>query len=162
MSVFFDHLAIQVEGRNLENTVKWYADFFECKKNWQQSSDFQQLTLDRIPGIQTIVELESSYFRFHLFSKKILGRAFYENIQYHHIGFAAKSSNILDGFRKRWIRLQESKKYYFFKNTYVTEKIIDSLGVESLYFTDVNGLEYELTYIPTAYKTTRIYPNEKK
>lgn len=162
MSLFFDHLAIQVEGSNLENTIKWYVDFFECKRNWQQSSNFQQLTLDRIPGIQTIVELESSYFRFHLFSKAIISKVVYDNIQYHHIGFAAKSSDILDRLRAKWIRLQESKQYNFSENTYVTEKIIDSLGVESLYFTDVNGLEYELTFIPAKYKTTRIYSNENK
>ena len=162
MSLIFDHIAIQVEGKNLANTIKWYADFFECKKNWQQSSDFQPLTLERIPGIQSIAEMESSYFRFHLFSKKTLNDVVCENIQYHHLGFSVENPSILDKFYEKWIKLHHSNKYYFSKNTYVTEKMIDSLGVESLYFTDVNGLEYELTYVPVERKTIREYSNGKR
>jgi hypothetical protein len=159
--MIFDHLAIQVLNGQVENTVKWYMDFFKCKKIWQQSSDFEDLTRRRLIGIDTIVELKSSFFRFHIFSRPINNSTVDHYIQYHHIGFSVDKSSKLTKLIQQWHDLRLSNKYTFYKDAYVTEHIKDTIGVESIYFTDVNGLEYEVTYVPENCKTSRIYPNTK-
>ena len=81
----FDHLAVQILHKDLDNTVKWYTDFFECTKNWEQLTSFEPLTLERLPGIQSIVELQSSAFRFHIFGRHSIYNEIVANfIQYHH------------------------------------------------------------------------------
>ena len=157
--MIFDHLAIQVLHEQVDNTVKWYTDFFSCKKIWQQSTDFEELTKRRLPGIKTIVELESNFFRFHIFSRAIVNATVNNYLQYHHIGFSVDKSDKLVELQKKWQDLRTSNQYGFYKDAYVTEKITDSIGVESIYFTDLNGLEYEVTYVPEECKTSRIYPN---
>jgi hypothetical protein len=50
--------------------------------------------------------------------------------------------------RRRWIELYESGRYTFARPELPTEIVVDDDGVRSLYLFDVNGLEYELSYIP--------------
>lgn len=145
----FDHLAIQIPVGSLNNTILWYTDFFDCKQNWSQYSDFQPLTRQRIPGIKSIVELESRLFCFHLFeSSEIHEKVLKNHIQNHHLGFSVKTSNEIDQIIEKWNKLYQSQRYLFVQNAYITNKIRDSVGVESAYFTDVNGLEFEITYVP--------------
>lgn len=159
--MFFDHLAIQVCNSRLETTVSWYEDFFACRKVWQQSTDFQDLTLQRLPGLTSIVELTSKNFRFHIFSREIEDIVRDNHLQFHHLGFSVNTSEEIDDIRDNWLRIHASNKYSYYSKTYVTEKIVDEIGVESIYFTDINGLEYELTYVPNECREVRIYPNAK-
>ena len=70
------------------------------------------------------------------------------HIQNHHLGFSVKTSNEIDQIIEKWNKLYQSQRYLFVQNAYITNKIRDSVGVESAYFTDVNGLEFEITYVP--------------
>jgi hypothetical protein len=83
--MLFNHVAIQVN--NLKNTVEWYKDFFDCKVNWELEK-FSLLTIERLPGIRKLVEVESSFFRFHLFDRANLVEIIESNcLQYQHICF---------------------------------------------------------------------------
>lgn len=149
MNIKFDHLAVQIPHHQLQNTVKWYKDFFDCKENWSQHSSFEPLTKERIPGIKSIVELESIAFRFHIFTRFPLKETIAESyIQNHHVGFSVDQALAIDLIKNKWKSLYDSEAYSFSKIAYITEKMIDSLGVHSIYFTDVNGLEFEVTYVP--------------
>lgn len=149
----FDHLAIQIPHGSLNNTVLWYTDFFGCKTNWSQYSSFQPLTHQRVPGIQSIVELECAIFRFHLFERSNIQESVLMNhIQNHHVGFSVNNSIGIQEIKTKWSKLYYSKKYIFVDDTYITEIIVDDVGVESIYFTDVNGLEFEVTYVPQSSK----------
>lgn len=154
----FDHLAIQIPSNKIKNTIDWYTEFFNCKHIWTQSTSFAPLTLSRIPGILKIVELESSFFRFHIFTKEVVNNSTVEEYtQYHHLGFSVNSSNELLFLIEKWKKLHISKKFVFVEGAYVTDLLIDAIGIESIYFTDVNGLEYEVTYIPNKLKSSREY-----
>lgn len=149
MNIIFDHLAVQIPHTRLKNTVDWYTDFFGCQQNWAQYSSFEPLTHERIPGIQSIVELECSAFRFHIFGRDPINEFTVNSyIQNHHIGFSVTNSFEIDEIERKWNTLYDSRKYNFVKDAYITEKMIDTLGIESIYFTDVNGLEFEVTCVP--------------
>lgn len=160
MNIKFDHLAVQIPHQRLQNTVKWYIDFFGCTKNWEQYTSFEPLTYERIPGIQSIVELECKAFRFHIFGREPLNEIVVnEYIQNHHVGFSVSDPSEIERIEQKWNELYQSQNYVFTQNAYVTEKMTDSLGVDSIYFTDVNGLEFEVTYVPKIALYDRQYPS---
>ena len=143
--MLFNHVAIQVN--DLENTLSWYQYFFKCKINWELTK-FSQLTIQRLPGIRKIIEIENDFFRFHLFDRINTSPIERNCIQYQHICFSVDNPIKIDKIKKEWQELFDSKKFRFADNSHITDKIVDGKGVESLYFTDVNGLEFEVTYIP--------------
>lgn len=158
MQIKFDHLAVQIPHLRLQNTVQWYIDFFDCQKNWEQHTSFEELTKKRIPGIQSIVELECNAFRFHIFGREPLNEiVITEYIQNHHVGFSVTDTNEIDIIEQKWKKLYQSQNYTFIGNTYITEKMTDSLGIDSIYFTDVNGLEFEVTCVPQTVLYDREY-----
>jgi hypothetical protein len=50
--------------------------------------------------------------------------------------------------RRRWIELYESGRYLFTVHEPPTDVVTDDDGVQSFYAFDVNGLEFEFTYVP--------------
>ncbi|WP_172381782.1 VOC family protein [Streptomyces sp. MNP-20] len=145
----FNHIGVQTA--DLENSLNWYQDFFGCTPNWTLST-FSSLTLSRLPGITTLVELECGSVRFHLFDRQ--GSAAQppdpKAAQYQHVCLQAASSAELVAWREHWLALFRSGSYTFADQETATDVVVDADGVESFYFLDVNGLEFEFTYIPGA------------
>lgn len=50
--------------------------------------------------------------------------------------------------RERWIELYRSGRYSFALTEQPTEIVVDADGLHSFYTYDVNGLEFEFTYVP--------------
>jgi hypothetical protein len=51
-------------------------------------------------------------------------------------------------WRDRWLALRDSGRYHFATDEPPTDIVTDADGVQSCYILDVNGLEFELTYVP--------------
>lgn len=141
------HIAIQT--RNLENCRVWYQDFFGCHVSWSLSA-FNELTLSRLPGITQLIEVVVGDLRFHLFERdrncvhdSTMGAA-----QFQHVCISVDSHFELDNWRHRWLDLFASGRYEFALPDPPTDVVVDASGVESFYAFDVNGLEFEFTYVP--------------
>lgn len=141
------HVAVQTE--NLDNAVSWYTDYFQCQKKWSTST-FSPLTLSRLPGIRRITELALGDMRFHLFEREDAGRlpARADAALFQHVCLSADSSAGLRQWRAHWINLHASGRYVFLRSEQPSDIAIDDDGVESFYFLDVNGLEFEFTWAP--------------
>ncbi|MEU3186072.1 VOC family protein [Streptomyces sp. NPDC006923] len=140
---------IGVQTRDLDNCTAWYEDFFGCVPAWSLDT-FSDLTLSRLPGITRLTELMVEDLRFHLFE-----RAGHDPVlpggnkaQFQHVCLSTGSSAELRAWRERWLRLYESGRYTFAAGDRPTEIVVDADGVESCYLFDVNGLEFEFTYVP--------------
>jgi catechol 2,3-dioxygenase-like lactoylglutathione lyase family enzyme len=145
-TVSFHHVGVQTA--DLANSVAWYRDFFNCEISWSLSR-FSELTLSRLPGIGTLVELVCERLRFHLFDRQGTGAPVDPiSSQYQHICLRVESREALAGWRAHWIALYRSGRYTFACDEQPTEVVVDSDGVASCYLRDVNGLEYELAYLP--------------
>jgi len=143
------HIAIQT--RDLENSKAWYGDFFGCHVSWSLSS-FSPLTLSRLPGIVSLVEMAVGDIRFHLFERNgdCVPHSAANGIQFQHICIAVDSHSELASWRQRWLDLFASGRYVFALRDAPTEIVVDADGVESFYAFDVDGLEFEVTFVPSA------------
>lgn len=56
----------------------------------------------------------------------------------------------MSAWQRHWTRLYESGRFHFTRDEPATEIVTDDDGVQSFYAFDVNGLEYEFTWIPEA------------
>jgi catechol 2,3-dioxygenase-like lactoylglutathione lyase family enzyme len=142
-----NHIAVQTV--NLDNSIAWYRDFFGCETNWSLS-EFSPLTSSRLPGIGTLVEMACGSVRFHLFDRQGAGTVSLDKAspQYQHICLQAGSSEELNSWRAHWLLLFQSGRYTYVTKELPTDVVKDDDGVESFYFYDVNGLEFEFTNIP--------------
>jgi hypothetical protein len=142
----FHHLGVQTA--DLDNSLRWYLDFFEAEQRWELDR-FSELTLSRLPGISRLVEVAVGDLRFHLFdygdgeAMAAVGRGYVQ-----HACIELDSPDALDRARARWIDLHASGRYTFARPDGPTEVVADDDGVLSLYVYDVNGMEYEFTYVP--------------
>ncbi|NER23658.1 MAG: VOC family protein [Symploca sp. SIO1C2] len=137
-----------IQTDDLENTVKWYKDFFSCEQNWTLA-EFSDLTLKRLPSITQLVELQTGNFKFHIFDINSQHVAVPNNaIQYQHFCLQVSEKNQLEELKNRWFSLYESGFYKFKLNDPATDIVTDKDGVSSFYFYDVNGLEFEAMYKP--------------
>lgn len=68
-------------------------------------------------------------------------------VQFQHFCFSASAAEDLVGLRRRWIELHESRRYTFAIDEQPTDIVLDD-GVQSFYTYDVNGLEFEFTFVP--------------
>lgn len=143
----FHHIGIQTE--DLDNCVRWYRDFFGCRPSWSLDT-FSELTLSRLPGIVRLVELVRDDVRFHLFERPghgAVGRV-RGGVQFQHLCMSADSADELVEWRRRWRESYASGHYIFAVDEQPTEIVEDADGTKSFYALDVNGLEYEFTYVP--------------
>jgi catechol 2,3-dioxygenase-like lactoylglutathione lyase family enzyme len=140
------HLAVQT--RNLDNCVAWYRAFFDCQVNWELDT-FSELTLRRLPGIGRLVELSTGDLRFHVFNRAGLDtNPPHDSPQFQHACVLVGSAAALRERRERWYELSRSGRYTFDHPEPATDIVVDADGVASFYALDVNGLEFEFTYIP--------------
>jgi catechol 2,3-dioxygenase-like lactoylglutathione lyase family enzyme len=143
----FHHVGIQTS--DLENCVRWYEDFLGCERAWTLDR-FSELTRSRLPGIRELTEMVVGDVRIHLFERP--GRACdpaQSVIQFQHFCFRVGAPEELIALRRRWTDLFESGRYTFALDERATDIVTDDDGVQSFYAYDVNGLEYEFTYMPS-------------
>lgn len=144
----FHHVGIQTN--DLDNCVRWYTDFHGAEQVWTLDR-FSELTRRRLPGIRELTELSLGRVRVHLFER--VGEPFdpaESAVGFQHFCFAVETPRDLEAIRRRWIELYESGRYTFALEEQPTEIVADDDGVLSLYLYDVNGLEFEFTYVPGA------------
>jgi catechol 2,3-dioxygenase-like lactoylglutathione lyase family enzyme len=143
----FHHIGIQTN--DLKNSVAWYEAFLGAQDSWSLNT-FSDLTNSRLPGIRELRELVLGDIRLHLFERE--GRpanAPGESVtQFQHLCLSSASPDDLAGLRQRWIELYTSGQYSFVLPDQPTEIVVDEEGVRSFYAYDVNGLEFEFTYVP--------------
>jgi hypothetical protein len=111
---------------------------------------FSELTLSRLPGIRVLIEMAVGDVRLHLFERP--GRAAEpaaSAIGFQHFCFCVNAAEDLVTLRQRWIGLFGSGRYSFALDEQPTDIVTDSDGVQSFYAYDVNGLEFEFTYVPS-------------
>jgi catechol 2,3-dioxygenase-like lactoylglutathione lyase family enzyme len=143
----FHHVGIQTD--DLDNAVAWYQDFLGCRPSWSLDR-FSELTRSRLPGIRTLTELVLGDLRLHLFERP--GRAAdprQSAIAFQHFCLRMDDPADLVRLRERWIALHASGRYAFAVDEPPTDVVTDADGVQSFYAYDVNGLEFEFTYLPT-------------
>lgn len=145
------HIAVQTA--DLANCVAWYREYFGCRPTW--STDvFSPLTRSRLPGIVAMAELEADGVRFHVFEYDdgVDGAAGAApppaGPRFQHVCLVASSSAELRARHRRWWDVFESGRFAFARSEGPTEVVVDEGGVESFYFYDVNGLEFEFTHVP--------------
>lgn len=140
---------IGVETSDLTNSLAWYRDFFGCRVTWS-AQEFSELTRSRLPGVSTITEMVGGDLRFHLFERDRSSPAANDDarVQFQHVCVAVESSQELRRRRATWLELFGSGAYAFLCPEPPTEIVVDDRGVESFYCLDVNGLEFEFTYVP--------------
>ncbi|SCF02221.1 hypothetical protein GA0074695_2919 [Micromonospora viridifaciens] len=145
--VRFHHVGVQTD--DLGNCLNWYLDFFEAERTWQLDR-FSELTLSRLPGIAELTEVKVGSIRFHLFDRNAHDRQQppASGYQFQHVCLAVDTAEELHELRRRWLDLYGSGKYAFARPDQPSEIVTDDDGIQSLYLLDVNGLEFEFTYVP--------------
>lgn len=142
----FHHVGVQTT--DLENSVRWYEDFLGCRRAWSLDR-FSELTRSRLPGIRELTEMVLGDVRFHLFERPGRKSEPAESaVQFQHFCFSVSTAEDLVRLRRRWIELHESGRYTFAIDEQPTDIVIDDDGVQSFYTYDVNGLEFEFTFVP--------------
>lgn len=150
------HIGVQTD--DLRNCVSWYEDFFSCRVQWSTDM-FSPLTHSRLPGITRLTEVAVDGTRFHLFERPVTGSRSAagpgsgggdsggSDGGFQHVCLAAGSVAELTTWRDRWIELYNSGRYAFARRDLPTEIVTDAQGTASFYCFDVNGLEFEFTYL---------------
>lgn len=141
----FHHVGIQTN--DLDNSVRWYTEFHGAEVVWTLN-EFSELTRRRLPGIRELTEISLGHVRLHLFER--VGKPFEpaeSAVGFQHFCFGVSAPEQLEVIRRRWIELYDSGRYTFAVDEPPTE-IVNDDGVLSFYTYDVNGLEFEFTYVP--------------
>ena len=142
----FHHVGVQTT--DLGNSVRWYGDFLGCEPAWTLDL-FSELTRSRLPGIRSLTEMVLGDVRIHLFERPGRGSDPAESaVQFQHFCFSVDAAEDLARLRRRWINLHASGSYTFALDEPPTEIVVDADGVQSFYAYDVNGLEFEFTFVP--------------
>lgn len=143
----FHHIAVQTS--DFDRSVAWYQEFFGCELAWTLA-EFSELTVSRLPGITQLAELTVGGTRFHVFSRgaDLDQPPPQDTQQFQHMCVKAGSAQALRSWRERWLDVYKSGRYTFAVPEPATEIVTDSDGVQSFYCRDINGLEFEFTYIP--------------
>ena len=143
----FHHIGIQTN--DVENSLAWYDAFLGGRQSWSLTT-FSELTRSRLPGITKLYELIHGDVRFHLFEREGAPAAGpgASVTQFQHVCLAVRDPGELVELRERWIELYRSGRYSFALTEQPTEIVVDADGLHSFYTYDVNGLEFEFTYVP--------------
>jgi catechol 2,3-dioxygenase-like lactoylglutathione lyase family enzyme len=144
----FHHISVQTN--DLANSTAWYKAFFGTSENWSLET-FSDLTIRRLPGIRRIVEMPiGDGVLLHLFQRE--GRAAPEPTesvtQFQHVCMAVRDPEDLIALRERWIALFESGRFSYTVTEEPSPVVVDAYGIRCFYAYDVNGLEWEFTYVP--------------
>ncbi|MGP4001145.1 VOC family protein [Streptomyces sp. 8N706] len=143
----FHHVAVQTG--DLEASIAWYQAFFGAEVAWTLNT-FSDLSMERLPGLSGLAELTAGGLRFHIFTRG--AEHGYppptDNNQFQHVCIEVRTSEELRSWHARWHSVRESAAYTFVRDEPATDIVVDSDGVESFYAFDVNGVEFEFTYLP--------------
>jgi catechol 2,3-dioxygenase-like lactoylglutathione lyase family enzyme len=141
------HLGVQTA--DLNNCLEWYLEFFGAEKRWELDQ-FSELTLSRLSGIRRLVEISAGDVRIHLFDRAGHSQTQPEpnGFAFQHACVSVSSPEELADMRRKWIELYDSGRFSFASAEQPTKIVVDDDGVQSLYVLDVNGLEYEISYVP--------------
>jgi catechol 2,3-dioxygenase-like lactoylglutathione lyase family enzyme len=143
------HIAVQTG--DLDESIAWYRNFFGARVTWTLDT-FSDLSMVRLPGLSGLAELEAGGLRFHLFTRGpehgVAPPA--DSNQYQHICIEVGTPDELRAWHARWKAVHASGEHSFARQESATDIVADSDGVESFYAFDVNGLEFEFTYLPGA------------
>ncbi|MGA4866955.1 VOC family protein [Streptomyces lavendulocolor] len=141
------HIAVQTG--DLDRSIAWYRDFFGAEVKWTLGT-FSELSMERLPGLSGLAELEAGGLRFHLFTRGpeygVTPPA--DTNQYQHICIEVRTPEELRAWHAKWFAVHASGAHSFVRREDATDIVVDSDGVESFYAFDVNGLEFEFTYLP--------------
>lgn len=142
-----DHLGVQTA--DMEACVQWYKDFFGCTETWTLET-FSPLSRQRLPGLSRVVELTTPSLTFHIFTRQpgLHQLSVAEANQFQHVCIRVGSAAELRRWRDRWFALRPAYRDRFALDEPASEIDIDGRGVHSFYARDINGLEYEFTYLP--------------
>jgi catechol 2,3-dioxygenase-like lactoylglutathione lyase family enzyme len=145
----FHHVGVQTD--DLANSLAWYQDFFGGRVSWTLDT-FSELTLSRLPGIERLVEIVVGDLRIHLFQRRsaTAGTPCESAAQFQHVCLATSSAEELREWRAHWTALYAGGRYRFALPDQPTAVVTDPDGSQSFYACDVNGLEFEFTYLPGA------------
>lgn len=140
---------VGVQTADLDNCLEWYLDFFGAEQKWELDR-FSSLTLSRLPGIGRLAEVAVGDVRFHLFDRAghTAEQPGADGFLFQHVCLQVNSPEELETVRCRWTDLYDSGRYTFAVPGRPTDIVIDDDGVRSLYLYDVNGLEFEFSYLP--------------
>jgi catechol 2,3-dioxygenase-like lactoylglutathione lyase family enzyme len=143
----FHHIGIQTN--DLDNALTWYGDFLGLRASWTLDH-FSELTTSRLPGIKRLTEVVVGSVRLHLFERPgaPASKPGESLAQFQHVCLAVDSPDDLISLRNRWIDLFRSGRYAFALTDQPSEVVTDDDGVQSFYTYDVNGLEFEFSYVP--------------
>jgi len=143
----FHHIGIQTN--DLDNALSWYKDFLGFRANWTMDH-FSELTNSRLPGIRRLAEVAAGGVRIHLFERPgaSASKPGVSLSQFQHVCLVVGSPDDLVTLRERWMDLFRSGRYSFALADQPTEVVTDHEGIQSFYTYDVNGLEFEFTYVP--------------
>ena len=141
------HVGIQTQ--DLANSVSWYQDFMGCVPSWSLDT-FSELTRDRLPGIRRLTEVALGDLRIHLFERPgdPAPDPAESRTQFQHVCLSVRDADDLVTLRRRWIELFDSGRYTYAVPAGPTEVVEDADGIRSFYAYDVNGLEFEFTWVP--------------
>ena len=142
---------IGVQTSDLANSLAWYRDFLGCRPTWS-TEDFSELTRSRLPGVLRLAEVAVGDLRFHLFERdsRVARQHDTDRVQFQHVCVSTESVARLRAWRDRWLELSGSGRYVFLRDSPPTDIVVDEEGTHSFYCIDVNGLEFEFTYVPEA------------
>jgi catechol 2,3-dioxygenase-like lactoylglutathione lyase family enzyme len=146
MMLLFHHVGVQTN--DLDNSVRWYQDFLGCRPSWSLDT-FSDMTRRRLPGIVRLAEMVLGDVRIHLFERPGHRACApgHSQDQFQHVCLAAGSGDELLFLRGRWLDLFVSGRYAFARDDQPTEIVTDADGTQSFYALDVNGLEFEFSYV---------------
>lgn len=141
---------VGVQTADLTNAIAWYQDFLGARVSWEMNQGFSALSQRRLPGLSRLVEVTVADIRLHLFTRDIgpAGPPPAEANQFQHVCLRVATAEELRRWRRHWFSLYESGRYTFVRPEPASEIDTDAVGMQSFYAYDVNGLEYEFTYLP--------------
>jgi len=143
----FHHIAVQTG--DLDGSISWYRAFFGAELTWTLDT-FSDLSVERLPGLSGLAEVNAGELRFHLFTRGAEHGTPppADNNQFQHVCIEVRSREDLRTWHTRWHAVRSSAAYTFVREEQATDIVIDSDGVESFYAFDINGVEFEFTFLP--------------
>jgi catechol 2,3-dioxygenase-like lactoylglutathione lyase family enzyme len=145
----YHHVAVQTD--DLDASIRWYQEFLGAQVTWTLDR-FSELSMERLPGLSGLAELTAGALRFHLLTRgqDYGGPPPADNNQFQHICIEVQTPEELRAWHARWHAVHDSAGYTFARTEGATDVVVDSDGVQSFYAFDINGVEFEFTYLPKA------------
>ena len=135
---------VAIESTCLDECILWYAEFLGCELNWTLST-FSEVTSQRLPGIERLVEIAAGDLRLHVFERRrdAAPQRPVTAGPVQHVCLVVASAAELARQRERWLELFPAYRAAFASDDPPTEVLVDADGSRSFYANDINGVELE-------------------